>query len=212
MVAAVPQSSIDACEQDRFLAMLPWIETLARRAARQLPPRLRAEFVADVVAKAWAAFARLVETDRGATAYATPLARFAIAHVRAGRYVGARQNSEDVMCPRAQRLRGLCVVQIEETDGRHAIWRDAVVEDYSTPPDEAAAFRIDFPAFLSLLPSRERRISEELAMGHTTQDVARKFGVSSGRISQLRRELQRAWDAFHGEHAESSAVSPASAA
>jgi len=202
MVAAAPVTAVDSRQQDRFLAMLPWIETLARRAAKQMPFRLRAEFVADVVAKAWAAFARLVEVDRGETAYATPLARYAIAHVRSGRYVGARQNSEDVMCPRAQRLRGLHVVQIEETDGRHQTWRDAVVEDYSTPPDEAAAFRIDFPAFLRRLPSRHRRISEELALGHTTQEVAKRFGVSSGRISQLRRELQLAWQSFHGELAE----------
>jgi len=204
MVAAVPQHLIDSRQQDRFLAMLPWIETLARRAARRLPLRLRAEFMADVVAKAWVAFARLIEDGKGAAAFATPLARFAIAHVRAGRHVGSQQNSADVLSPRAQRLRGLCVVQIQETDGRHGRWHDAIVEDYRTPPDEAAAFRIDFPAFLSLLPGRDRQIGEELALGHTTQDVARRFGVSPGRVSQLRRELQRAWDAFHGEHAESS--------
>ena len=38
--------------------------------------------------------------------------------------------------------------------------------------------------------------------GGRTTDVARRFGVSLARISQLRRELERSWLAFHGEEAE----------
>jgi hypothetical protein len=38
-----------------------------------------------------------------------------------------------------------------------------------------------------------------LAAGETTSRVAQRFSVSLGRISQLRRELKAAWEAFHGE-------------
>jgi hypothetical protein len=41
-----------------------------------------------------------------------------------------------------------------------------------------------------------------LAAGERTTDVARRFGVSLARISQLRRELERSWLAFQGEEAE----------
>ena len=41
-----------------------------------------------------------------------------------------------------------------------------------------------------------------LAEGGRTIDVAKRFGVSLARISQLRREFERSWLAFHGEEAE----------
>ena len=47
-----------------------------------------------------------------------------------------------------------------------------------------------------------RRIAEALALGHTTADVAKRFRVTPGRVSQLRRELQNSWQTFHGETIE----------
>jgi hypothetical protein len=62
-----------------------------------------------------------------------------------------------------------------------------------------AASRIDYPAFLATLSRRDRRIAEMLATGEATTRVAELFGLSLGRVSQLRRELKAAWEAFHGE-------------
>jgi hypothetical protein len=42
-------------------------------------------------------------------------------------------------------------------------------------------------------------MAETLALGHRTQDVARKFKVSAGRVSQLRRDLAGSWRKFVGE-------------
>ena len=61
------------------------------------------------------------------------------------------------------------------------------------------AFRCDFPAWLGTLSPRNRRIAQFLALGNRTQDVARKFKVSEGRVSQLRREMAESWKAFVGE-------------
>jgi hypothetical protein len=47
--------------------------------------------------------------------------------------------------------------------------------------------------------SRVLLFSYQLAEGQTTSATAAKFGVSLGRISQLRRELRDAWQQFHGE-------------
>jgi hypothetical protein len=59
--------------------------------------------------------------------------------------------------------------------------------------------RVDFHAWLESLPEHTRRMAETLATGETTSHVARMFGCSASRISQLRSELYRAWRVFQGE-------------
>jgi len=41
--------------------------------------------------------------------------------------------------------------------------------------------------------------AESLAVGNRTGDVAKRFNVSAGRVSQLRRELAESWRAFVGD-------------
>ena len=59
--------------------------------------------------------------------------------------------------------------------------------------------RIDFSDWLDSLKRRDRRVAEFLATGETTTVAARKFKVSAGRISQLRKELAQSWRRFVGE-------------
>ena len=49
---------------------------------------------------------------------------------------------------------------------------------------------------LRRLGQRNRRVAEEMALGHQTRDMAKKYGLSSARISQLRRELHADWMRF----------------
>ena len=76
-----------------------------------------------------------------------------------------------------------------------------MVADKSATPADIAASRIDFPAWLSTLKSRDRKIAMKLATGETTGNVAKVFCLSAGRISQLRCELKKGWEQFHGEAA-----------
>lgn len=79
-------------------------------------------------------------------------------------------------------------------------WKDQLVENRKTTPGDLAAFRVDFGEWLrTRLPHRERRIAEELAMGEQTGVVAKRHGISPGRVSQLRRELFDSWQEFTGE-------------
>ena len=80
-------------------------------------------------------------------------------------------------------------------------WAEAIVEDYRTPVADQVAFRIDFPIWLTLLSNRNRRIAEALAFGNSTSLVAKRFKLSPGRISQLRGELYRSWQNYHGDPA-----------
>ena len=49
------------------------------------------------------------------------------------------------------------------------------------------------------LSTRDQRVVDELAAGERTSDVARKFGVSAGRISQMRGQLKKSWKSFVGD-------------
>jgi hypothetical protein len=68
-----------------------------------------------------------------------------------------------------------------------------------TPPPEQAAFRIDFPAWRRTRSERDQRVMDELMAGCRTKDVSRKFGMSPGRVSQLRRDFLEDWTRFTSE-------------
>lgn len=185
-----------------FLRMLPLIRAQARFGFRHLRPEARAEAVQEVIANAFVAYRRLVELGHEDLAYATPLARYAIAQVREGRQVGNRLNVHDITSVYCQRRTGIRMEHLERYDVRRRSWVEIVVEDRTATPAEIAILRIDFRRWLAILPRRHRRIAQKLAIGETTTTVARQYGVSAARISQVRRELQEAWREFQGEVAE----------
>jgi hypothetical protein len=184
---------------NRFLDMLPTIRRYARGAFRDLPPSKRDEAVDDVVVDTFVAFCRLVNQGRESLAYPTVLARYGVAHVRYGRTVGVKLNSQDVLSRYAQLRRAIEVERLDEFDEATGDWREVAVEDRRTCPAEIATFRIDFAAWLRTLPTRHSRMAHRLATGETTSRVAKLFRMSAARVSQIRRELQAAWLAFQSE-------------
>jgi len=181
---------------DRFLALLPQIKRHAQLAFRSVQPAAREELIQEVIANTYVAFARLVELDKADLAFATPLAWYAIRQVRSGRRVGSRLNMRDVMSPANRRV---TVEPLERFNRQDAEWKEVLVEDRRAGPAETAAARLDVAKWFRELPSRNRRIAKALAFGDTTQATAKKFGLTAGRVSQLRRELQESWHALHGE-------------
>lgn len=196
-----PRTSAALAITTRFLAMLPTIQEQARFAFRSEPPERRQDLIAEVVANCWVAFVRLVERGLIEIVYPSPLAAFAIKQVRDGRRVGAKLNCRDVSSCYAQRAKGFAVERLDRFDEEEGQWREVVVEDRRSGPAEVAASRIDIADWFDSLPKKKRRIAATLATGETTKRAARKFGVSAGRISQTRRELQQAWQDFQGEPA-----------
>ena len=184
---------------EQFIRMLPRIRLMALHAFRNKYHELRYELVAEVVARAYAAYVRLAVQGRADLGYATPLALFSIKQVKSGRRLGGRLNSKDVSSAYAQMKRGIRLERLDRYHQRKAIWHEVIVEDKRSGPAEIAAARIDFAAWLGTLGRRECRIAKTLATGETTSAAARKFGVSPSRISQLRSQLRRAWQVFQGE-------------
>jgi hypothetical protein len=188
--------------QERFVALLPMILRYVGPAFQTLGPEARAEAIQEAVANCCVAYSRLVERGKESLAFATVLARYAVAQVRTGRQVGGRLNVRDVTSAYAQCRKRFGVGRLDRYDPVEGCWREAIVEDYRTPVADQACFRLDFPAWLQILTPRDRDIARALAAGERTTDVARRFGVSLARISQLRRKLERSWLAFQGEGAE----------
>jgi hypothetical protein len=198
---ATPRTKSSSAEQwqAKFLELLPAIDNQARVAFRGEPAERRQDLIAEVIANCWVAFVRLMERGLEDMVYPTPLAQYAIRQVRSGRKVGSQLNVRDVSSEYAQRSKGFVVRNLDRYDKRKHQWKEVLVEDRQAGPAETAASRIDFGDWLQSLPCRSRRIAETLATGETTKKVAKRFCVSAGRISQLRRELKDAWEAFQEE-------------
>ena len=183
-----------------FLLMLPTIYAYARGAFAHLNPEARQDMIQEVVANALVAFVRLYQQGRVALAYPTVLARYGVAQVRDGRRVGAKLNIKDPLSRYCQKRKGVVVERLDVFDEEENAWAEAVVVDTrSAPVPDIVSFRVDFADWLASLCRRDRRIAESLAIGNRTSDVAERFELSEGRISQLRRELAESWKSFTGE-------------
>jgi hypothetical protein len=191
-----------ATEPDRdakFVVMLPRIRRRAAHYLRHLSKKDRADAIQEVVASAFVNYVRLIERGKVDLAYACPLARYGACQYLSGRRVGGRMNVSDVTSEYCQRRKRIMVEQLDRFDYPTSEWEQLVVEDKHSTPADIAATRVDFRAWLESLPVRTRRVAETLATGEATSHVARMFGISASRISQLRRELHQAWRMFQGE-------------
>jgi RNA polymerase sigma factor (sigma-70 family) len=183
----------------RFLAMLPRIRQQAAYYLRRLPMEERADAVQEIVASAFVSYVRLIERGNADLAYAGPLARYAACQYFRGRRVGNPMNGHDITSEYCQRRKKIMVEQLDRFDDPTSEWEQLVVEDKHSTPAEVASTRIDFRAWLESLPVRTRQVAETLATGEATSSVARMFGCSASRISQIRSELCDAWLVFTGE-------------
>jgi len=180
-------------ENERFEALIPAITRTARIAFTKLSTRVRDEAIQDVLANAFCAFARLAERGKSDLAFATPLARFAIARYWQGRQVGTKFSTQDVCSCAAQRRRGFAL------DSLPSDLAVMLVDDTKTAIPDQVAFRLDFPVWLGSQVQAKRQMAVFMAMGNSPRDAAKKFGVTQARVCQVRRELRTSWQTFQGE-------------
>ena len=200
-------ASLVSNAHDRFLGLLPTIDRVIRRRLRHYSVQDREDLAAEAVAAAFVMFCRLIDQKRSELIYATPLGMYGARQALVGRQVGNRLNVRDVSSRYCQRRKGIRVERLDRFDSKRGEWREAVVADHRTPVPDQAAFRCDFPEWLKTLTRRQRRIAETLASGEGTTRTAKRFKVSLGRISQMRRELHDGWCRFHGDLLQPTAAS-----
>ena len=113
--------------------------------------------------------------------------------------MGSKLNVHDVSSQYAQQQKGFQLERLDQYDSTEDAWLEVFIEDKHSGPAEVATTKMDFTEWLKSLPYRVRRIAKLLATGEKTSIVAKKFNLSTGRISQLRRELAQSWKKFQGE-------------
>jgi DNA-directed RNA polymerase specialized sigma24 family protein len=187
--------------QARFLALVPRIERHARIYFRDVRCAARkADCIAETLALAWRWFLRLVQRGKDVTQFVSTFASLAARAVRSGRRVCGQENGKDVLSPLAQRRGGFEVESLSREGSQYdEILEEALHDNVRTPPPEAAAFRIDFPRWLTSWCLRDQRLIANLIVGERTLDVAGKYRLSPGRVSQLRRQFCSDWTTFCGD-------------
>ena len=181
--------------QIQFATMFPEIEQHLRRAFRQLDPASKDEAIGEGVLHALRAYSRLYERGREQVATPASLAFYSVRAVRRGRPAAGKMNGQDVLSRYAQVGHG---IQVDRSKGE---WIEALVEDKRASVPDQVATKLDFGSWFSSLTMRMKEIAMDLAFGFSTSEVAQKHGVTSGRISQLRRMLEESWAAFQHEGA-----------
>jgi hypothetical protein len=188
--------------QAGLLSILPRIQTHAQIKFRRLPAAQREEAITETIAAACQSYQLLAAQGRLHRAYPSTLAGYAVRHVNNGRHVGGHQDTaKDALSPVAQARHEVKVISYDTKQGigRPQGWRQVAIESRRVSIPDLAAFRLDFADWLGTLTRRDRRIIGALVAGERTSEVAGRFKVSPGRISQLRRQYEREWQIFQGE-------------
>ena len=187
--------------QAGFMSILPTVQTHAKIRFQKLPAEQREEAIQETIAAACVQFQVAAIQGKLSAVRPGPLADFAVRHVRTGRHVGGKQNAaKDAMSPAAQARHRFTTSSIDLYENDAGEWRQLAIADHRNDPiPDTAAFRIDYARWLRTLTRRDRRIIAAFTSGDTTKAVAGRFGISPGRVSQLRRKYEHLWHVYQGE-------------
>jgi hypothetical protein len=196
-----PTPSLHALQATFLSSVLPKVVSHGRVYFRHLrSAELKEEYVAEMIALTWKWHLRLAERGKDATRFPTALATFAARAVRSGRKLAGMGRATDVLSPQARQRHGFRVSALPEVSTlSDNPLSEALADNTQTPPDEQCAFRIDFPAWRATHAERDRLLLDDLMLGERTLDVAGKYGLSPGRVSQLRREFLTDWHRYCDE-------------
>lgn len=130
----------------------------------------REAMIADAISEAWLAL--LAKPD----APPSSIAWFAARRVKVGRQF--QESTRSLTGPNPRRR----CKPIRDAADVAALFRDGA------NPARIVALRLDFREWFGRLSPRKQRIVNALAMGESTTEVAERFGLSLGRVSQIRGE------------------------
>jgi hypothetical protein len=95
-------ASVSESREVEFESILPAIRRCAAYAFRRMRRSLREDLIAEAIANAYVAFAKLIKRGLATLVYPTALARFAVRQVWDGRRVGSRRCAGDLLAEYAQ--------------------------------------------------------------------------------------------------------------
>jgi len=222
MTAAIVSPDVYAALQAQFLeVVLPFVQRHGEFVFRHVRcPGRKEDAIQEMLGLCWKWFLRLVERGKDPTQFPTALATYAAVAVRCGRRLTRPERTKDVLSSRAQRLHGFKVESLPLTtrtgyeylytspfgQRRQDAYEERLRDNTKTPVPEQVCFRLDFPAWVRTRTDRDRRVIGDLMAGERTTDVADEFGLTAGRVSQLRRDFQQDWTHFCGDHEDGPAT------
>jgi len=181
--------------QSSFVIMLPEIEQKLRLAFCRLDPEAREDAIEEGVVHSLLAYVRLDKQGRADVAKPSSLAWYSSRQVKRGRPACGRMNGKEPLSRYGQISNEITI------ERQTSNWIDAIVEDKRAAVADQVAAKMDVGAWFATLTKQMKEIAKDLAFGCSTSEVAKKYGVTAGRISQLRRVLEESWAAFQGEAA-----------
>lgn len=182
----------------RFSSVLPRVERHARVVFRSVPCLdTREDKVQEVSGLCWKWVRKLDKLGKKWWTFVSQLATFACKAVKSGRKVTGCIKIKDVMNEINQARRGYCITKLPDisTESSNPL-SDALIDNTRTEVPEQVAFRCDFPTWVSGYGDRDRALMSDMALGHRTKDLARRYRLSEGRVSQLRRQFHDSWQHF----------------
>lgn len=203
MSTPLEQPALERLQSD-FLKLLPRIQLHAKICSRHLAcSHQKAEFIAEVIALTWLWFTRLRAQGKDPDQYPSVLATYAARAAGSGRRLCGQEKAKDALSPRAQKRHGFSVESLPSYSSLNGnVWDEALQDNMTTPVPEQVSFRCDFPEWRRTRTERDRRIIDTMMSGERTLAIAKRFGLSPARISQMKRELHEDWEKFCAEPAE----------
>lgn len=193
---------VEASLHARFLELMPRIETHARIFFRDVRcADSREDKIAETLALGWRWFVRLTRRGKDVGRFVSTFATLAARAVKSGQRLCGQEKAKEVLSPLAQHKHSFAVRSLPEGRSQAgSIVNEALHDNVRTPPPEAAAFRVDFPAWLTVWTERDRRLICDLMVGERARNLAQKYRLTEGRVSQLRRQFQQDWQVFCGDN------------
>jgi hypothetical protein len=188
--------------QASFLAIvLPRVLSHGRVYFRSIKCRdHREDAIQEMIGLTWKWHLRLAEKGKDATRFPTALASYAARAVCCGCRLCGQEKANDVLSPLAQQEQHFAVEKLPDFSTLSGNpFEEALHDNTVSPVPDQVIFRLDFPAWLGTLGPRNRSMAEDMALGEKTQDLAEKYRVTEGRISQMRRSFQQDWGRFCGD-------------
>ncbi|MBA4192574.1 MAG: hypothetical protein C0467_31790 [Planctomycetaceae bacterium] len=152
------------------------------------------------MALCWVWYIRLVQKGRNPAEFISAMARYGVRAVNSGRRACGQKRANDCLSRHCQQFRQpMCNRPPETRIPDENVIEDALCDNTQTPVPDQVQFRCDFGEWEHRLPTAKQRLVKGLALGHRTKDLATEFGLSPGRISQLRKEFAEDYAAFCGD-------------
>lgn len=186
--------------QREFVECLDVIQAAIARACRKIRNAdRREETQAEALAHAWRRWLSLSVSSHEPRALAAHIGHWAAKSALAGERFAGRNREACPLDERAQCYGRTVVIRFDRPlPWGERVYAEDLRDTRNFSPADLAAFRIDWLAFVQTLSPKQRFLSEALASGRSQTEVADTCGVDRSAITNQKKRLLAAWEAFQG--------------